>query len=437
MRLQSRPSPSLKGVIAAPPDKSISHRALILGAMAEGVTEIENLLESADVLATAKAVEQLGAKVERLGPGRWRVEGRPWASPAEPLDFGNSGTGCRLMMGAVSGRNIEAVFTGDESLSGRPMGRVLDPLRDLGATCQAREGGLLPATVSGVIAAGDHVVRPQQASAQVKSALLLAAAGMARGGMTIEEIAPTRDHTERMLEAFGADIDYEPGRAVLRAPVRLEGRSLTVPGDPSSAMFALAAGCIVPGSDLELTGVMTNPRRTGALNTLGDFGAAIALAGERSAACEPTARVSARHAALHAPADPGALAARAPDQIDEYPILAVLAAFAEGVTRFEGVAELRKKESDRIAMTAAGLRACGVEVEEWPSGFAVHGKGAGGVRGGAAIETHGDHRIAMSFLVLGLAAQEPVSVDRADMIATSYPGFKDDMAALGADIVAL
>jgi len=439
MRLIARPGGALRGKVRPPGDKSISHRALLLGALAEGETRISGLLESADVLCTARAMAAFGAEVQADGPGAWRVQGRrAWREPAAPVDFGNSGTGVRLTMGALGGRAATAVFVGDDSLSERPMARVLEPLGRMGVKSLARAKGRLPAAVQGVHEPAPITHEGSVASAQVKSAVLLC--GLAADGETaVIEPAPSRDHTERMLAAFGVSVvqgHTEDGRwrAALRGPARLAGRPVAVPGDPSSAAFAAAAAAILPGSDLHLDGVLLNPSRTGFFACLQAMGGNLAIEAHPSDA-EPVGSLRVRHAAglRGAAPDPAAVASF----IDEVPILAVLAAFAEGETRITGAEDLRHKESDRIAMTVAGLRACGVEAEDLPDGLIVRGAGFGGVRGGAEIQTHGDHRIAMAFLVLGLAARTPVIVDRADMIATSFPDFAGFMAGLGADIAAI
>jgi len=428
----ARPGARLNGRIRAPGDKSVSHRALILGALAEGVTEIEGLLEGEDVRRTAAAMSLLGAGVDRLGPGRWRVEGRGgFAEPADVLDLGNSGTGVRLVMGATAGQGVTTTFTGDISLRGRPMMRVLKPLGLMGARWLCRQGGRLPLTLEGGrLAAIDY--RPPEPSAQVKSAILLAALGAA-GETCVTEPEPTRDHTERMLRAFGGRVDVAKtpaGRTVrLVGGQSLRATHINVPGDPSSAAFPLVAGLVTPGSEVTVEGVMLNPLRTGLLETLREMGADLSIANIRDAGGEDVGDVTARHSSLRGVTVPPE---RAVSMIDEYPILAAAAAFAEGRTVMRGIGELRVKESDRIALAAAGLTACGVAVEEEPEGLIVEGRGP--VAGGARIQTCGDHRIAMSFLVLGMAARSPVSVDEAGMIATSFPGFSALMASLGARI---
>jgi 3-phosphoshikimate 1-carboxyvinyltransferase len=437
-QMRARQAGPLKGRTRAPGDKSISHRALILGALAHGLTDIEGLLEGDDVKATARAMAAFGAGVERLGEGRWRVEGRGgFFEPADVVDCGNAGTGVRLIMGAAAGFPLSATFTGDASLRSRPMNRVLKPLGQMGAEWLCREGGRLPLTLKGG-ALKRISYAPPEPSAQVKSAVLLAGLH-AEGGAEVVEAEATRDHTERMLRAFGVNVVTEPAGAGARISVsggeRLRGAHVAVPGDPSSAAFPLVAALVVPGSEVTVEGVLLNPLRTGLFETLREMGADLSIGNAREEGGEPVGDITARYSALKGVEAPPE---RAPSMIDEYPILAVAAAFAEGPTVMRGLAELRVKESDRIALMAAGLAACGVAVEEEPEGLVVHG-GAGasgnhGVRGGATVTTHGDHRIAMSHLVLGLAAQAPVAVDEAAMIATSFPGFAALMRGLGADI---
>lgn len=430
--LTARSASALSGVTRAPGDKSMSHRALILGAMATGVTDIDGLLEGDDVLATARAVEAFGAGVERLGEGRWRVVGRGgFRQPAGVIDCGNAGTGVRLLMGAAAGYPITVTFDGDASLRKRPMKRVTGPLADMGARFDwPGEEDRLPLTLSGgALSAIDHA--QTVASAQIKSAILLA--GLNADGVTsVTEPVPSRDHTERMLRAFGAEVGVLPQgagwRITLKGGQALTGTPVSVPGDPSSAAFPLAAALIVPGSQVTVEGVMLNPLRTGLFETWREMGADLTVANRRMAGGEEVGDVTARHSRLHGVVVPPE---RAASMIDEYPILAATAAFAAGKTVMRGVGEMRVKESDRIALMAAGLQACGVAVEEEPEGFTVTG---GPVRGGAAVTTHGDHRIAMSHLVLGLAAAEPVAVDEPGMIATSFPGFVGLMRGLGADL---
>ncbi len=432
--LTARRAGSLRGTVRAPGDKSISHRALILGALATGVTEIQGLLEGDDVKRTAAAMASFGAGVERLGDGWWRVTGQGgFSEPTDIVDCGNAGTGVRLIMGAAAGFDLAATFTGDASLRGRPMNRVLKPLGEMGARWLCRAAGRLPLTLRG--GSLKHIAyRLPEPSAQVKSAVLLAGLH-ADGGAEVIEPEATRDHTERMLRGFGAEVRVtEEGaarRIVLPAGQKLTGTAVHVPGDPSSAAFPLVAALITPGSEVTVQGMLLNGLRIGLLDTLGEMGADISVTNLRDEGGEATADVTARYSELtgvEVPAD------RAPSMIDEYPILAVAAAFASGRTVMRGIGEMRVKESDRIALMAAGLAACGVAVEEEPEGLIVTGSG-GAVRGGGQVVTHGDHRIAMSHLVLGLAAAEPVSVDEPGMIATSFPTFVAMMRGLGGEIV--
>ncbi|SMF61597.1 3-phosphoshikimate 1-carboxyvinyltransferase [Allosphingosinicella indica] len=424
-KLRATPSRGLSGRIAVPGDKSMSHRALILGAMAEGETRIEGLLESDDVLATARAVEALGADVERLGEGRWRVTGGPWRSPDAPIDCGNSGTAARLLMGAAAGRGVTATFTGDASLRARPMDRVVAPLAAMGATIEG--GDRLPITVRGGQLRGiafDNVF----GSAQVKSAILLAGLGT-DGAVSVREDRPSRDHSEIMLGAFGCAVEREGKIIALPAHRQLRATQVTVPCDPSSAAFPLVAALLTAGSDLTVTGTLANPLRTGLYKTVREMGADIRFEEEREVGGEAVADVTVRTSALRGVTVP---ANRAPAMIDEYPVLAVVAAFAEGPTVMHGLGELRVKESDRLAAIADGLAACGVRAEVEDDALTVHG--CGGPARAADIFTQGDHRIAMSFLVAGIAGQHAVTVDRADMIATSFPGFADLMRGIGARI---
>ena len=435
--LEARRSGPLSGTAKTPGDKSISHRALILGTLAVGETRIAGLLEADDVLRTAEAMRMLGGHIVKDGAGAWRVHGRGVGGLDEPrdvLDFGNSGTGARLAMGAVATTSITAVFTGDASLRRRPMLRVLKPLTRFGTTFSAREGGRLPVTLVGAhrpVCIEERVTVP---SAQVKSALLLAALN-APGRSRIEQEALTRDHTERMLKAFGAEVAIERtghGEAIsVLGETELHPAKVLVPGDPSSAAFPLAAALIVRGSEVTLPNVLLNPRRTGLLETLADMGADIEIVNRRDSGGDEIGDIAARASALKGTEVPPE---RAPWMIDEYPMLAVLAAFAEGRTVMRGLSELRLKESDRLAAVARGLEAIGVEVEELPDGLIVEGRGIEGVRGGARIATHLDHRIAMSFLVAGLATREPVAIDDSTMVRTSFPGFRGLMSGLGATI---
>jgi 3-phosphoshikimate 1-carboxyvinyltransferase len=433
--LSARRSGPLRGRVRAPGDKSISHRALIFGALAEGLTEVEGLLEGEDVLRSAAAMRAFGAKVEALGAGCWRVLGRGgFSEPDDVIDCGNAGTGVRLILGAAAGFDLSATFTGDASLRGRPMSRVMKPLSEMGARFLHRSGGRLPLTLRGGSLKRIEYILPEP-SAQVKSAVLLAGLHAAGGAVVIEP-EPTRDHTERMLRGFGAEViveDLPEGRRItLPGGQGLTGTRIRVPGDPSSAAFPLVAALITPGSEVTVEGVLLNPLRTGLLTTLREMGADLSVSAVRDEGGEPVGDITARHSALRGvdvPAD------RAPSMIDEYPILAVAAAFAEGVTRMRGIGEMRVKESDRIALMAAGLAACGRAVEEEPEGLIVTGAGTHrSPVGGAAVTTRGDHRIAMSHLVLGLASDAAVRVDEPGMIATSFPGFVDMMGGLGADI---
>jgi 3-phosphoshikimate 1-carboxyvinyltransferase len=434
--LTARPGGPLRGRVRAPGDKSISHRSLILGALASGETRIDGLLEGDDVLRTAAAMSAFGADVQRQAEGGWRVTGRGgFAEPADVVDCGNAGTGVRLIMGAAAGFPLTATFTGDGSLRGRPMLRIVRPLSQMGASYMCREGGRLPLTLKGGNLSGISYRLPEP-SAQVKSAVLLA--GLNAAGLT-EVIEPeaTRDHTERMLRAFGAAVDVEDaadGRHIrLVGGQPLVGAAIRVPGDPSSAAFPLVAALITPGSEVTVEGVLLNPLRIGLFVTLREMGADLAIENEREEGGELVGDVTARYSQLKGVDVP---AERAPSMIDEYPILAVAAAYAEGATSMRGIGELRVKESDRIAMMAAGLAACGVGVEEEPEGLIVAGTARANhpVAGGGLVRTHGDHRIAMSHLILGLGAQAPVAVDEPGMIATSFPGFGALMAGLGAQI---
>jgi 3-phosphoshikimate 1-carboxyvinyltransferase len=434
--LVARPGAPLKGVVVAPGDKSISHRALILGALASGVTEIEGLLEGDDVRRTAGAMRALGARVERLAEGRWRVEGAGGLSePADVIDCGNAGTGARLIIGAAAGFPLRATFTGDASLRGRPMGRVLKPLALMGAAWLGRAGERLPLTLRGGGLKGIAYTLPEP-SAQVKSAVLLAGL-RAEGETRVIEPAHTRDHTERMLRAFGAEVsvsDRPEGRVIaLRGGQALTGVPVAVPGDPSSAAFPIVAALITPGSAVTVRGVLLNPLRCGLIETLREMGADLEIRNRRDSGGDIVGDITARHSRLTGVTVPPE---RAASMIDEYPILAIAAAHAAGPTVMRGLGELRVKESDRIALMAQGLAACGIQVEEEAEGLIVVGTRAANhaVPGGAAVRTHGDHRIAMSFLVLGLAADAPIGVDEAGMIATSFPGFTRLMADLGARI---
>jgi 3-phosphoshikimate 1-carboxyvinyltransferase len=429
--LSARAAGPLKGRLRVPGDKSISHRALILGALSTGVTRITGLLEAEDVLNTAKALEALGAPIEKSG-GEWRVSGRGVGGlrqPAGPLDFGNSGTGTRLMLGVVAGHDIKVRLVGDASLSKRPMARVLDPLKEMGLEV---EGGRdrLPLDVRGTSALRPMTYELPVPSAQVKSAILLAGLSAA-GTTTVIESEPTRDHTERMLAFFGAEVhsvarDGKQHISVV-GDAELSARTVSVPGDPSSAAFLAAAALVVPGSDVTIEGVLANPTRIGFYLTLKEMGGDVALINVREEGGEPVADIRVRASKLTGVKVP---AERAPSMIDEYPILAVVAAFAQGETRMEGLAELKVKESDRLAATLAGLVANGVGARA--EGDTLIVEGAGTVRGGGTVAAHLDHRIAMAFLTLSLASEQPVTVDDTTMVATSFPEFRALMESLGA-----
>ncbi len=428
----------LKGTASVPGDKSISHRSLIFGAMAVGETRISGLLEGQDVLDTAKAMQAFGATVTRHGEGSWSVNGvgvGGFQEPSDVIDCGNSGTGVRLIMGCMATTAMTATFTGDASLRKRPMGRVTDPLALFGAQAYGRKGGRLPMTLVG--AANPVPVRYALpvASAQVKSAVLLA--GLNAPGQTVViEREPTRDHSERMLLGFGAELTVEKcaeGNVItLTGRPELRPQTVAVPRDPSSAAFPVCAALIVEGSDIFVPGVSQNLTRNGLYLTLVEMGAEIEFQNPREEGGEPVAdlrvRFSGNMVGIEVPPE------RAPSMIDEYPILSVVAAFATGKTVMRGVKELRVKESDRIDAMARGLEANGVKIEEDEDTLIVHGLGAGGMPGGATCATHLDHRIAMSFLVAGMAAQKPVAVDDASPIVTSFPIFESLMNGLGADI---
>jgi 3-phosphoshikimate 1-carboxyvinyltransferase len=430
----------LAGRLRAPGDKSISHRALILGAMTVGETRITGLLEGEDVLNTGKAMQALGASVTRTGEGAngsiWSVRGvgvGGFAQPAGPLDFGNSGTGCRLVIGAVAGCPIEAAFDGDASLRKRPMRRIIDPIQKMGARAiEIADGDRLPLILRGASDPIPIEYESPVASAQLKSAVLLAGLN-APGKTTVIENEATRDHTERMLKHFGAEIKSSAHgdrgrRIVLTGQPELEPADVVVPADPSSAAFPMVAALITPGSDVLLENVMMNPLRTGLFKTLAEMGAKIETVSARNEG-EDIADLRVQFSALKGVEVP---ASRAPSMIDEYIVLAVAASFAEGETRMRGLQELRVKESDRLAATAAMLRANGVEVEIDKDDLIVRGKGR--AAGGGIVATHMDHRIAMSALVMGLASDNPVQADDTAFIATSFPGFVETMRALGADL---
>ncbi len=437
--MMSRPCGPLRGEARVPGDKSISHRSLILGALCIGETRITGLLEGQDVLDTAKAMRAFGAEVTDHGGGQWSVQGvgvGGFAEPDQVIDCGNSGTGVRLIMGAMATSPIAATFAGDASLNGRPMGRVTDPLALFGALAVGRQGGRLPMTLVG--AADPVPVRyaTPVPSAQVKSAVLLA--GLNAPGQTVViEKEATRDHTERMLVGFGAEVtveDTEEGRVItLTGQPELQPQEIVVPCDPSSAAFPVCAALIVEGSDVLVPNIGLNPTRAGLFTTLREMGADLTYENEREEGGEPVADLRARFSphlkGIEVPAE------RAASMIDEYPVLSVVAAFAEGVTEMSGVRELRVKESDRIDAMAKGLRAAGVTVDEGEDWWSVTGLGHGRVPGGARVESRLDHRIAMAFMVLGMATRKPVSVDDGSPIATSFPIFEPLMTSLGADIV--
>ena len=427
-------SPALKGVIRPPGDKSISHRGLMLSALAVGESTLTGLLEGEDVLATAEAMRAFGATVRREGAGNWRVSGLGVGGLLEPervIDFGNAGTGVRLAMGIAGGHAFSTTFTGDASLRGRPMGRIFDPLRRMGVQVLARSKDRLPATIQGTELTVPIEYRMPVASAQVKSAVLLAGLSLS-GTTTVVEPVPTRDHTERMLKAFGAQIETaEDDDGIRRISVEgghpLTPQSIVVPGDPSSSAFPLVAGLIVEGSDIVVENVLLNPTRTGLIDTLIEMGADITVDNRRDVGGEEVGDLRVKAGPLKGVTVPPE---RAPSMIDEYPILSVAATFAEGETRMEGIGELRVKESDRIAMMAAGLAANGVDVEEGQDWMVIRGDGT--PKGGGLVATELDHRIAMSFLILGLGTTEPVTIDDIAPVSTSFPGFRDLMAGLGA-----
>ena len=435
--LRASRSSGLSGRLRPPGDKSVSHRALIFGLLCVGETTIEGLLEGEDVLRTGAACRQLGARVTRRGEGAWSVNGAGLGSllpPQETLDFGNAGTGSRLMMGLVGGHAITARFDGDASLRKRPMRRILDPLVLQGArVLEQAEGGRCPILLQGTGEPLPIEYKTPVASAQIKSAVLLA--GLNSPGRTVViEAEASRDHTEKMLLHFGANVVSEPygenGRRItLEGRPELRASKVCVPADPSSAAFPLAAALVVEGSEIIVEGVMTNPLRTGLLTTLLEMGADISFENRRIEGGEEVADVRARYSPDLRGVD--VPAARAPSMIDEYPILGVVASFASGETRMRGLSELRVKESDRLAAIAAGLKANGVDCAIEGDDLIVQG-GSGKVKGGGFVETHLDHRIAMSFLVMGLAAREAVTVDDQTMISTSFPSFRPLMEKLGA-----
>ncbi|WP_295895460.1 3-phosphoshikimate 1-carboxyvinyltransferase [uncultured Bartonella sp.] len=433
----SKKSINLSGHIRIPGDKSISHRALMFGALANGETRITGLLEGDDVIHTAHAMRAMGAKIEKED-GVFVIHGTGngcLLEAQEPLDFGNAGTGARLTMGLVGTYAMKTRFVGDASLSKRPMRRILDPLRLMGVQVEAAEGDRLPLTLWGAVTPNPITYRVPMASAQVKSAVLLA--GLNTPGITtVIEPVMTRDHTEKMLVGFGADLEVETDADGVRyihlqGQGELSGQTITVPGDPSSAAFPLVAALITEGSDVTIENVLLNPTRTGLITTLLDMGADIAFQNKHQTGGEDVADIRVRSSKLKGVRVPKE---RAPSMIDEYPVLAIAAAFAEGKTVMEGLAELRVKESDRLAAVANGLKINGVECEEGQDFLVVSGRPSGTNIGGGTVTTHLDHRIAMSFLVLGLRAERPVTIDDKRMIATSFPEFMDMMTDLGAKI---
>ncbi|SCZ67585.1 3-phosphoshikimate 1-carboxyvinyltransferase [Epibacterium ulvae] len=437
--MTSRRAQPLKGVAEVPGDKSISHRSLILGAMAVGETKISGLLEGEDVLDTAKAMRAFGAEVINHGGGEWSVFGVGVGGFAEPdnvIDCGNSGTGVRLIMGVMATSPIAVTFTGDASLNKRPMARVTDPLALFGTKAVGRSGGRLPMTLVGAEEPTPVRYVVPVPSAQVKSAVLLAGLN-APGKTVVVEKEATRDHSERMLAGFGAEItveDTDEGRVItLTGQPELKPQVIAVPRDPSSAAFPVCAALVTPGSDVLVPGIGLNPTRAGLFTTLRDMGADLTYENEREEGGEPVADLRARFSpnmkGIEVPPE------RAASMIDEYPVLSVVAAFATGTTMMAGVKELRVKESDRIDAMARGLRANGVTVEEGEDWWSVEGLGPDGVQGGATCESFLDHRIAMSFMVMGMGAQKPVSVDDGTPIATSFPIFERLMGDLGAQIV--
>ena len=437
--MTSRKSGPLKGVANVPGDKSISHRSLILGAMAIGETRIEGLLEGQDVLDTAKAMRSFGATVTDHGGGNWSVQGVGVGGFCEPetvIDCGNSGTGVRLLMGAMSTHPISATFTGDGSLNKRPMARVTDPIALFGAEAHGRTGGRLPMTIHGAKhPVPVHYTVPVP-SAQVKSAVLLAGLN-APGKTVIIEPEATRDHTERMLAGFGAEITVEDspeGRVItLTGQPELNPQNITVPRDPSSAAFPVCAALICAGSDVLVPNIGLNPTRAGLFTTLREMGANLRYENERIEGGEPVADLRARFSpnmvGIEVPPE------RAASMIDEYPVLSVIAAFASGKTVMRGVKELRVKESDRIEAMATGLRANGVEVEDGEDWWIVSGQGSDAVRGGGLCATYLDHRIAMSFVIMGMASKDPVKIDDGSPIVTSFPIFEELMTGLGGAII--
>ncbi|MEO9340279.1 3-phosphoshikimate 1-carboxyvinyltransferase [Mesorhizobium sp. SB112] len=434
----ARSSNSLTGRFRVPGDKSISHRSFMFGGLASGETRITGLLEGEDVLRTGDAMKAMGARIEKHG-AEWIIHGTGngcLLQPQAPLDFGNAGTGSRLTMGLVGTYDMETTFIGDASLSGRPMARVLDPLREMGVqVLKASPGDRMPITLRGPKHAAPISYRVPMASAQVKSAVLLA--GLNTPGVTtVIEPVMTRDHTEKMLKGFGANIEVETDKDGVRhirieGQGKLDGQTIAVPGDPSSSAFPIVAALIVPGSDITIENVLMNPTRTGLITTLLEMGGSIELLNPRSEGGEDVADLRVRASELKGVTVP---AERAPSMIDEYPVLAVAASFATGETIMQGLDELRVKESDRLSAVANGLKVNGVDCTEGEASLSVRGRPDGKGLGGGMVETHLDHRIAMSFLVMGLASEKPVSIDDQAMIVTSFPEFMGLMTGLGANI---
>jgi 3-phosphoshikimate 1-carboxyvinyltransferase len=435
MQFKAAPA-GLGGTVTVPGDKSISHRALMLGALAVGETRIEGLLEGEDVLATAGAMRAMGADIIRGDDGVWHVHGvgvGGLMQPAQALDMGNSGTSTRLLMGLLASHSLTATFTGDASLSKRPMGRVTEPLSRMGAEFNTAPGGRLPLTMRGLAPAVPIEYRLPVASAQVKSAILLA--GLNTPGITrVIEPVPTRDHSERMLKGFGAELTVEKdadGASIISitGEAELKPQQITVPGDPSSAAFPMVAALIVPGSDILIRNVGLNPTRAGLVELLKSMGGSVEIVDPREVGGEPVGDLRIRHSALSGvEPDPAAV----PSMVDEFPIAFIAAACAKGRSVFRGLEELRVKESDRIAAMANGLRAIGVEVEEIADGIIIDGTGGGALPGGGPVATLLDHRIAMSFAVAGLHSRNGVTVDDMAPVATSFPGFIDMLRQLGA-----
>ncbi|WP_135074990.1 3-phosphoshikimate 1-carboxyvinyltransferase [Terasakiella sp. SH-1] len=433
----SHQTENLAGTIRVPGDKSISHRSLMFGAMAAGQTKVTGLLEGEDVLCTAAAMQSLGAQVERQDDGTWVIQGRGVGGFSEPtgvLDMGNSGTAARLLMGVLATQSFTTFMTGDASLCSRPMERVMKPLRLIGVNFVSRENGRMPIAIQGTDSPMPISYELPVASAQVKSAVLLAGLN-APGKTTVIEPNPSRDHTEKMLQHFGAEVEVEEtdkgGRVItLTGQPELVARDVVVPTDPSSAAFPVVAALITPGSKVTVEAVGMNPLRTGLFTTLKEMGGKITEVNTRIEAGEEVADLVVEYSELTGVTVP---ASRAPSMIDEYPVLAVAASFAKGTTHMEGLEELRVKESDRLAVVVESLKACGVDVEEGEDFMIVKADGQPAL-GGGEIKSRLDHRIAMSFIVFGLASQKPVTIDDASPIDTSFPGFIDLMNGLGAKI---